>query len=101
MFYWIYDISTVSLAALLAGFFVGFSWLGAILVRPFLDWFVRGEPQRNDLIGFILSCYGVFYGLLLGLIAVAAYQNYAETEATVNQEAAAVTALYRDFDVLP
>jgi hypothetical protein len=101
MFYWIYDISTVSLAFLISCLFVGFSWLGATLVRPYLRWFVRKEPQVNDLIGYILSCYGVFYGLLLGLIAVAAYQTYAETESTVNQEAATVTALFRDVSCYP
>ena len=101
MFYWIYDISTVSLTVLFSCFSVGFSWLGAILVRPYLRWFVRDEPQVNDLVGYILSCYGVFYGLLLGLIAVAAYQNYSETETTVNLEAAAVTALYRDVTCYP
>jgi hypothetical protein len=101
MFYWIYDISTAALAALFSGFFVGFSCLGAILVRPYLRWFIRNEPQINDLIGYILSCYGVFYGLLVGLIAVAAYQNYADTESTVNQEAAAVTALFRDVTCYP
>ena len=101
MFYWIYDISTISLALLLSGFFVGFSWLGTVLVRPLLRSFIPSPPSGNDLVGYILSCYCVFYGLLLGLIAVAAYQNYSETETTVNLEAAAVSALYRDISCYP
>jgi hypothetical protein len=101
MFYWIYDISTASLAVLISCLLVGCSWLGAILVRPHLRWFIQKEPHVNDLIGYILSCYCVFYGLLLGLIAVAAYENYSETERTVNQEAAAVTALFRDVSCYP
>ena len=31
-----------------------------------------------DIVGYILSIFGVFYGLLLGLLAVAAYQQLAE-----------------------
>lgn len=97
MFYWIYDISTPTLALLFSVFFVVFTWTGTIHVRPFLRLFVRRQPDNNDLVGHILSCYCVFYGLLLGLIAVAAYQNYTDTDKTVSQEAAALTALYRDI----
>ena len=100
MFYWIYDISTAQLAFLFSAFFVGFTWVGTLLVRPFLRIFVRRQQGINDLIGYILSCFCVFYGLLLGLIAVAAYQNYTDTDKTVTQEAATLTALYRDISGL-
>ena len=97
MFYWIYDVPTTTLAFLFSASFVGFTWAGTLLVRPFLRVFVRRQQGINDLIGYILSCFCVFYGLLLGLIAVAAYQNYTDTEKTVTQEAAVLTALYRDI----
>src|SRR5262249_53551926 len=77
------------------------TWIGTILIRPFLRAFIRTQQGINDLIGYILSCYCVFYGLLLGLIAVAAYQNFADTDKTVSQEAAALTALYRDISIYP
>ncbi len=51
------------------------------------------------MVGYIISCFCVFYGLLLGLIAVAAYQNYSEVEASVSNEAAALAALYEDVSV--
>jgi hypothetical protein len=101
MFYWIYDISTAQLAILFSVFFVGFTWAGTLICRPILRLFVRRLPGGNDLIGYILSCYCVFYGLLLGLIAVAAYQNFVETDRAVSEEAAAVAALYRDVTCYP
>ena len=101
MFYWIYDVPTPSLALLFSGFFVAFTWAGTLLVRPFLRVFIRRQPGGNDLIGYVLSCYCVFYGLLLGLIAVAAYQNFTDADRAVSEEAAAVTALYRDVSCYP
>jgi hypothetical protein len=101
MFYWIYDLSTMTLMGLFCLIFVGFTWVGAVLLRPFFRLLIRGQQDINDLIGNILSCYGVFYGLLLGLIAVAAYQNFSDTDRTANQEAAALTALYRDISSYP
>ena len=44
---------------------------------------------------------GVFYGLALGLIAVATWENYTEIDGVVSTEAAAVASLYRDLDGYP
>lgn len=100
MFYWIYDIPTYRLAIAMAAIFVGFSWTGVILIRPIMRLFVlRRRDDTNDVVGYIISCFCVFYGLLLGLIAVAAYQNYANVEASVSNEAAALSALYEDISV--
>jgi hypothetical protein len=101
LFYWIYDLSTETLAVLMTVVFVGFSWLGAIVVRPILRILVRSAAGTNDVVGYILSCFCVFYGLLLGLIAVAAYQNYAEVDAAVQSEAALLESLYDDVSTYP
>jgi hypothetical protein len=100
VFYWIYDIPTYQLAICMAVIFVGISWIGVILIRPLMRLFVlRRRDDTNDVVGYIISCFCVFYGLLLGLIAVAAYQNYADVEASVSNEAAALSALYQDVSV--
>ena len=62
-FVWIYDIPPGRLALLLIGLFVGFYWLGVIFVRPILRQFVKNTPGANDIVGYILSCFCVFYGL--------------------------------------
>jgi hypothetical protein len=88
LFYWIYDISTETFAVFMTVLFVGFSWCGTIVIRPILRIFVRSAAGTNGIVGYILSCFCVFYGLLLGLIAVAAYQNYADVDSVVQSEAA-------------
>jgi Protein of unknown function (DUF4239) len=101
VFYWIYDISSESLATLFAVVFVGFTWFGTIFFRPFLRLFVGRHQHTNDILGNVLSCYCVFYGLLIGLVAVAAYQNYTSVEEAVNREASSLEALYRDTTAYP
>ena len=51
--------------------------------------------------GRLYAIFGVIYGLLLGLLAVATYQNYAEVENTVENEASSLAALYRDVSSYP
>jgi hypothetical protein len=99
--YWLYDIPPTRLSLLFIATFVGFYWLGSILVRPILRQFVKNTAGSNDIVGYVLSCFCVFYGLLLGLIAVTAYQNVSDAAANVTREAAALSALYEDVSQYP
>jgi hypothetical protein len=99
--YWIYDIPTHTLAVLAIVVFVGFYWAGAIFLRPILRQFVKHTASCNDIVGYVLSCFCVFYGLLLGLIAVTAYQSVSEAGSNVTREAAALSALYEDVSRYP
>jgi hypothetical protein len=101
MFYWIYDIPTESLAALCAGVFVGISVLGCVFLRPLLCILVPSRPHTNDVVGYVLSSFCVFYGILLGLLAVAAYQNFSQVELNVTNESSALAALYYDVSAYP
>jgi hypothetical protein len=62
---------------------------------------VDTQPDWNEVMGYVLSCHGVLYGILLGMIAVGTYQNYSDVEQTVEQEASALGALYRDASSYP
>lgn len=99
--YWLYDVPPARLALLFIAVFVGFYWLGAIIVRPLLRQFVKHTASCNDIVGYVLSCFCVFYGLLLGLIAVTAYQNVSDASQNVTREAAALGALYEDVSQYP
>ena len=101
MFYWIYDIPTWQLGALFAVLFVGVTWLGILFISPIIKLWFRSQEGLNDLVGYALGAFGVFYGLLLGLLAVATYQNAASVDDTVAREAAALAALYRDVSSYP
>jgi len=94
--YWLYDIPPTRLSLLFVAVFVGFYWIGSILVRPILRQFIKNTASCNDIVGYVLSCFCVFYGLLLGLIAVTAYQNVSDASENVTREAAALSALYED-----
>jgi hypothetical protein len=99
--FWLYEIPSRNLALFVTSVFVGFYWLGAIFLRPILRQFVKHTAGCNDIVGYVLSCFCVFYGLLLGLIAVTAYQNVSDAGANVTREAAALSALYEDVSRYP
>jgi hypothetical protein len=101
MFFWIYDIPTWRLAILMIVFFVGTTWLGTLFLSPILKLWFRAQTNINELVGYFLSAFGVFYGLMLGTLAVATYQNTSSVEATVAREAASVGALYRTVSSYP
>ncbi len=97
----IYDLPLGTLIIVTALIFVGYCWFGCIFLRPFLRIFVKGREDTNEVVGNVLSCFCVFYGLLLGLIAVASYQNMAEVEDNVAREVAALDALNQDVSTYP
>jgi hypothetical protein len=97
----VYDLSTAEMLSLLSACFVGFTWFGTIFLRPFLRSFLRREPGMNDLVGYLLSAHGVYFGILLGLIALSAYENFAAAESVVADEAAKLAILYTDVSAYP
>jgi hypothetical protein len=96
MFYWIYDIPTATLVFLLSAIAIAVAWSGTIFLRPFLRLFVGRQAGVNDVVGYLLGAHGVYFGILLGLLAVSAYQNYTTADGIVQQEASKLAALYRD-----
>lgn len=101
MFYWIYDIPNGLLAVLMSMACIGYTWGGLLLLRPRIRKWLGPEPGENEFVSYFVSVYGVFYGLMLGLIAVATYQNYSDVDAKVGKEVASITALYRDVSSYP
>jgi Protein of unknown function (DUF4239) len=101
MFYWIYEIPTLLVIGLFAAVFVGVCWLGTILLGPFARSWFHEQPRLNEILGAFLQYFGVIYGLLLGLLAVATYQDHSDVEKTVASEASSLAALYRDVTAYP
>ena len=101
MFYWIYDLPVWKAELGFVALFVGFTWFGLIFVRPFLRLWLRKQTGVNDIVGYFLSLFSVMYGLLLGLLTVASYQNLADVEQTVMNESSALAGLYRDVSSYP
>ena len=101
MLYWLYDIPTLLMVALFAGVFVGVCWLGTIVSRSFVRSRFHKDRGMNEILGDFLQYFGVIYGLLLGLLAVATYQNHTDVEKAVAGEASSLAALYRDISAYP
>lgn len=91
----LYDLPNATLAFYCAAIFVLVTWLGTIFIRPILRLWLRNQPGCNDLVAHASSGFGVLYGLLLGLLAVAAYQNIEKIQGYVGLEAATLGTLYR------
>ncbi len=96
-----YDLPLKPLIIISAIVFVGYCWAGCIFLRPFLRMFVKNRNDSNEVVGYVLSCFGVFYGLLLGLIAVASYQNLSDVQNNVAREVASLDALHQDVSTYP
>jgi hypothetical protein len=101
MVMWLYDMPTTVMVMLFSVGFVLFTWFGLIFVRPFLRVFVRSQVGLNDLVGYVLSCHCVFFGLLLGLLAVGTYQSMGDIEKITVREAGLMRSLYRSIQGYP
>jgi len=101
MFYWIYDLPAFWVIILFEAVFVGVFWLGALFLRPFVGAWLHEEARLNDMLAAILQYFGVIFGLLLGLLAVATYQNRLDVEKSNADEASSLSALYRNLSAYP
>jgi hypothetical protein len=95
------ELSLRDLAVLCAGLAVAVTWFGILFIKPFLRLLVGGEPNVNEQIGLTTGIFSLFYGLLLSLLTVAAYQNLERVERNVFEEAAALGRLYSDLATYP
>jgi hypothetical protein len=89
------------LTTLVCLFFVGLTWFGAIFIRPILRALVHLQGDINGVLGNFVSIYGIFYGILMGLLAVAAYQNKVDIEEALTTEGVALFAYFRNISAYP
>jgi Protein of unknown function (DUF4239) len=99
--YWIYDIPNWLLAIMIIGTSVGVALVGQRLTHRWVKRIVGNEGTYNDLVNTTLATVGVFFGITLGLISVGTWQNFADIDANINQEAATVAALYSSVSNYP
>lgn len=101
MFYWIYDHPTWQVGLLFGFTFLAISLGGLLLLRPTVSKWIHTDHRANEMVGLALASFSVLYGILLGLVAVGAYQNFSDVSGLVEKEAACLTSLYRDTTALP
>jgi hypothetical protein len=101
VFYWIYDYPNLIMGPLFTAAFVLTALIGQFVFRTLLAKWIHTESRTNELVGISLASFSVLYGILLALLAVGAYTNYASTDDLVSKEASCVASLYRDASAFP
>lgn len=101
MMFWIYDYPSWAVAAGFCAVFVAAAWSGIFLTRATVHSWIHRQPLANEMVGVALQSFFVLFGLLLGLVAVATYQNYSTVSDIVDKEADSIGALDRDFTAYP
>jgi hypothetical protein len=101
LFYWIYNYPSLYIGALFAFVFVAATCLVIFFFRRFFRPWIHRERRTNDMVGFAFSGFSTLYGILVGLLAVAAYQNFSAVDDIVTNEASSLEALYRDLRAYP
>ncbi len=76
--------------------------LGLLLaVRPWVRRVAVDREEWDRVLGYSMTTYGLFYGILLALVAVSVYQNYASVHDVVLNETSALGSLYRITAAFP
>lgn len=99
--YWIYDYPSWLIGPLFVAVFTAVTWIGIFLTRATVHSWLHHDKRANEMVGNALSNYFVLFGILLGLLAVATYQNYSTVDDIVDKEASSLSALYRDISAYP
>jgi hypothetical protein len=100
-FYWLYDLETWQLFALVISIVIAFALFGARQLRGRIERKMMLDSDSNDIVGYFLSFTGAFYGIMLGLVAVGAWETFNRANDAASKEAAVVAALYHDVTNLP
>src|SRR5215471_384936 len=101
MFYWIYDYPSWIIGVLFVGFLVALTWAGIFVTRATVHSWIHRQSRANEMVGLTLSSFCVMFGLLLGLVAVATYTNYAAVGTIVDQEASSLSSLWKEVSAFP
>ena len=98
---WFYDTPLWISLPLFLSAFVFVSCMVVVWLRPWVRRRVDDPEQWDRVLGHVIGTFGVFFGILLALVAVSVYENYSDTRQAVLKEAGQVTAMFRGTTGLP
>lgn len=99
VFQWLGELPVVVGAPLFVGLVVLISIGAGLLVHRFVPYAVL--EQHNEIAGFVFAVLGVIYAVLLGFLAVGAWQHLQNAEDRTYEEAARLIVVYRKADNFP
>ena len=90
---WLYGIFSIAFAVLIGvgGLLVTRKWISRLHLTASL----------NEIVSYYLSTVAIFYGVMLGLIAVSVWESYNDAKTAVAAEVGSLAALYRDVSGYP
>lgn len=97
----VFDTPLVIAATAIILTLCAFALSGLLVVRRFVLPRMRIRPEDSEFSGTMVQGVMVFYGLAVALIAVGAFEAYADASGIVAVEAAELGALYRDASTYP
>ena len=89
------------IAIVYVGALIAILWLGIIFLSPLVRNTFKPETRTNELLSYCLLAFGVFFALLLCLLAVASYQHYDTVKSLIGRDASSLGALYRTVSGYP
>lgn len=98
---WFYETSILITLPLFVGGFVVLSCVTVVALRPVVNRLVTDPKEWDRALAHVIGTFGVFFGILLALVAVSVYENFATTRQATIEEAGRVGALYRATTGLP
>lgn len=98
--YWIYDIPSIELGLGIKSIFLVTSLSALVITRRIIGKHFQKSHEIDQAVSAIFGSVGMLYGLLLGLVAVAAWQNHDKLKELVDEEAASIVQTYRTISVL-
>jgi len=98
---WFYETSDVIALPAFVLLFVAGSCGIVLLLRPFVRRQAAKAAEWDRVLGYVVGTFGVFFGILLGLVAVSVYTDYSDTHSAALEESSQLSALYRNVASLP
>lgn len=98
---WLYQTRPLFAAVVIMIVVETISLIGLFLARRFVVGHFHSSEGINDAISGTVQAIGVFYGITVGLIAVAVWNTDSQAGELVSREAASIGALYRDVGGYP
>jgi hypothetical protein len=97
---WIYDIPDWASFLLVVGATLAVGWIGLFGLRSWVSR-LHDEHNHNEVVSYFLAAVVLFYGVMVGLIAVGVWEQFSSTDEKVALEASSLAALYRDVSEFP
>ncbi len=101
MFSWIFYYPAWAVAVLVGLAAMALGLGGMFLLRPVFHRWIHGQDRTNEMVSLSMASFSVFYGILLGLVTVGVYANFAAAADNITREASSLAALYSDTSSLP